>query len=402
MTNYRGCRVPHTIASAIALCWATTGTAQEAEPPQQTQFEPEEIIVTAQKREEALSDVPISIAVFDDRSIERNNIKELDDFAILTPGLAINQSGAPADVAVTIRGIGALGGDQNTFGYYVDGFEVSAADAGNVANNLTDVQRIEVLRGPQGTTFGRNVVAGAISVTSVPPNYEFGGSAAAEVFSYGGRELRGVVNVPLADGKAAARVSGFYRGNDGYIRNVGPSGGRSGFDQFGFRGALRLQPSDRLTIDAAVSYEDYRQGIANSIPDGIVIGQFITLREIIDAGLGRVPRGTLPAGPNQYFPDQNNRVALDADELYRRNTFLATLRADYDFGPISLVSVSGYTRNPSSTYYWTAPEAATASPAPNCASNRTGTTALTGLQAAIRPASRPMAHSRTAQARRWS
>jgi iron complex outermembrane receptor protein len=338
-------KIKTSVALPAALMSISTAIVNVAHAQEQS-AEPvilAEIVVTAQKREETLRDVPISIAVFTSDDIEKHDIQRLQDFALLTPSVGIDQGSRGDTGTVTIRGIGALGGSQDIYGYYVDGFEISGLAGGSMlSGSLNDAARIEVLRGPQGTTFGRNVVAGAISVTTLAPEYEYSGSVASEVSNHGGRELRGAFNMPIVDGKAAARLSAFHRHSDGDIENVGPSGGSNDFDRWGVRGALRLEPTDQLTVDAAFSYESYEQGLDNTVADGIVIGQIITLKQIIDAGLGLVPAGSLPAGSARYFPSQNDQVAQDAVEYYNNDTMLGTLRAQLDLGAFSLVSVSGY------------------------------------------------------------
>lgn len=329
---------------ATILATATLSVPALAQQSPEVAAEPGAIVVTAQKREELLSDVPISIAVFDKDALTTHNIRAIRDFAVLTPGLAINEGTNPAATGITIRGIGALGGIQNTFGYYIDGFEVSGIDPGTVSADMTDIAQVEVLRGPQGTMFGRNVVAGAVSLTSIAPNYTWSGNASAEMSSYGGREIRGAVNVPIVDGLAAMRLSGFYTHSDGYLRNLGSGTASNDFDRWGVRGALRLEPSDKLTIDAAVAYENYDQGLENTVSDGIVIGQIATLSGIINAGFGLVPAGSVPAGAGRYYPKQNREVSVSENEYFKRENILATLKWSYDLGGASIVSVSGYTR----------------------------------------------------------
>lgn len=301
-----------------------------------------EIVVTAQKREEALSDVPISMSAFTADDLVKHDIQRLQDFVVLTPSVAFDQNANGEVGAITIRGIGALGGEQNTFGYYIDGFEVGAAGSKLLNSGLADAERIEVLRGPQGTTFGRNVVAGGISVTMPVPEYEYTGSIDTEVSNYSGRELRGALNMPIVDGKAAARISSFYRHSDGNIDNHGPAGGSNDFDRWGVRGALLLEPTDQLTVNAALSYESFEQGLGNDVQDGILIGQIATLRQIIDSGFAPMPPGTLPAGTGRYYPQQRDAVMYDVAEQYDTESVLGTLRAEYDFGAVSLISVSGY------------------------------------------------------------
>ncbi|WP_293861124.1 TonB-dependent receptor [Steroidobacter sp.] len=308
----------------------------------------EEIIVTAQKREESLEKVPTSITVFTRAQIDKSAIVKLEDYANFTPGLNAELGGDERSYNVTIRGIGRLGGQASNFGLYLDEFELTGASSGNVSADLADVERIEVLRGPQGTAFGRNVIAGAINITSIAPSHDgVFGSAEAEGGSHGSRAIRGAVNVPLIDDIAAVRLSASYRGMDGYLKNVGPTGQSNDYERTGFRAALRLTPVADLTIDGAVSLQKYEQGFPNTVTDGHLIGEMALFQQLIDAGLGALPPGSLPAGYPRYYPDQNKYISSDTRSFLNSETTLATLRAQYDFDSFSLVSVSGYVHSSS-------------------------------------------------------
>lgn len=304
----------------------------------------EEIIVTAQKREEPLQKVPVSITAIPREEILRSAIVTMDDYADLTPALNVEQLDSELDVNVTIRGIADLGGTQHTFGLYLDGFELTAGSEDAVAADLADVERIEVLRGPQGTTFGRNVIAGAISLTSIKPDPTgLAGSVEGEISSYDGRRVRGSMNLPLATDTAALRLTADYRANDGNIDNLGPAGDRNDFERSGARVALRLTPGDRFVADLAGAWQKFDQGRYNTVFDGDLIGTIVSLQELIDAGLGGLPPGSLPAGPPP-FPAQNDQVATNTRSFLDATGHLATARLQYDFDRMSLVSISGYAK----------------------------------------------------------
>lgn len=329
--------------SATALLLSTTVLAQTP-PTSSGVMQLEEIVVTAQKREESLVEVPISITAFTRDEIQKSGIKGVADIADLTPSLVFNEY---LDIFsnVTIRGVGALGGSQNTFAMYVDGFEVTGGSSINLASGLTDMERVEVLRGPQGTTFGRNVTAGAINMTTVAPGHEFSGLAELEVANYGGLEGRAAVNIPLYEDVAAVRVSAFGRHSDGYVRNTGSAGDRSDSDKYGFRAALRVEPNERFTWDTSLAYQKLDQGRSNFVTDGVVIGALLDVQAIIDAGLGLVPPGSIPSGATPYFPGQNTKIETNTPASLTWDSLMATNRLQYDLDSFSLISVSGYIRN---------------------------------------------------------
>ncbi len=179
----------------------------------------EEILVTAQKRSESLSEVPIAISVFGADSIDQTGVQELRDLTEYIPNVTITQ-GTDFGAKINIRGVGANSrniGFDSRVGVYLDGVYLGQGPALN--QDLVDLDHIEVLRGPQGTLFGKNTVAGAISMISTKPSQEFEGSATANVFNFDGLELKAMVNIPLGD-KVAARFSYSDRTRDGYVKNV--------------------------------------------------------------------------------------------------------------------------------------------------------------------------------------
>jgi iron complex outermembrane receptor protein len=200
-----------------------------------------------------------------------------------------------------------------------------------------------VLRGPQGTAFGRNVIAGAINMTSVAPSHEgIFGTLELEGANHGGRAVRGAVNVPVVDGRLAMRLSGSHRETKGYLRNIGPTGQSNDYEHNGVRASFRYTPSERMRVDAAVAMQEFDQGRPNTVTDGHIIGIFSYYQGMMDAGRGALPPGTLPAGCATHYPRQNDCVSTDTLDSTKSETMLTTLRAQYDFDAFSVVSVSGH------------------------------------------------------------
>ncbi len=204
------------VSSALlgSAFFSTAAFAQEGED-----LAIEEILVTAQKRSESLSEVPISISVFSADSIEQTGVQELRDLTEYIPNVTITQ-GTDFGAQINIRGVGANSrniGFDSRVGVYLDGVYLGQGPALN--QDLVDLDHIEVLRGPQGTLFGKNTVAGAISMISTKPGREFEGSVTANAFNFDGLELKGVFNIPLGD-IVSARISYSDRRRDGFIKNV--------------------------------------------------------------------------------------------------------------------------------------------------------------------------------------
>lgn len=203
------------ISCAISMSlFSTMAIAQESDD-----LVIEEILVTAQKRSESLSEVPIAISVFNSESIDQTGVQELRDLTEYIPNVTISQ-GTDFGAQINIRGVGANSrniGFDSRVGVYLDGVYLGQGPALN--QDLVDLEQIEVLRGPQGTLFGKNTVAGAINMISTKPSQEFEGNVTANVFNYDGIELKAMVNIPLGD-MTAFRLSYSDRQRDGYIKNV--------------------------------------------------------------------------------------------------------------------------------------------------------------------------------------
>ena len=209
------------------------------------------IVVTAQKREQALQDVPISIAALGTEQLENQQINDLLDIVGDVPNVFINNfNGRPGVVRLFIRGLGqndvSLTQDPSV-ALYTDGVYVGTSVG--AAFELTDLERIEILRGPQGTLYGRNSTGGAINLISAKPKLEeFGYKVSGSVGNFDYRNLTGHVNIPLGE-TAALKFSGLRTKRDGWIENTGVGEDFSTQDRQGFRGALRWQPNSRLTAD---------------------------------------------------------------------------------------------------------------------------------------------------------
>lgn len=179
----------------------------------------EEILVTAQKRSESLQEVPIAISVFGANAIDNSGVQELRDLSEYIPNVNITQ-GTDFAARIQIRGVGANSrniGFDSRVGVYLDGVYLGQGPALN--QDLVDLVQIEVLRGPQGTLFGKNTVAGAINMISTKPQPEFSADVTVKYGNYDFLELKGVVNIPMSD-IFSARISVSDRSRDGYIKNV--------------------------------------------------------------------------------------------------------------------------------------------------------------------------------------
>lgn len=221
----------------------------------------EEIVVTARKLEESLQEAPVAVSVASGDFLERMGSQDLTAVGQFAPNV-IFESGQPTSgiraPTIYIRGMGQddfIIVEDGAIGVYLDGVFVGRT-IGSVFD-LVDVERVEVLRGPQGTLFGKNTIGGAINLVSKRPDPDaLTGKVDAGLGEDGYQKLQGVINVPLGD-RAAARFSGFYREQDGYVDALQYSSFDLGQEEiWGLRGALSVTPTDTVSIDFAIDYSE--------------------------------------------------------------------------------------------------------------------------------------------------
>ncbi|MEM1111490.1 MAG: TonB-dependent receptor [Pseudomonadota bacterium] len=219
----------------------------------------EEVVVTAQKREQNLQDVPVSVAAFSGEFLQESQIRDIFDLQTSTPGLVVDQNQNATTSNFAVRGIGTGGtnfGFESAVGLYVDG--VFRSQQSSMISQLVDIQSVDVLRGPQGTLFGRNTLSGAIQFTTVRPDHEGTGFAEAAVGNYGLVTLSGAKSFSAIDDVLAFRATGFYTERDGYVDNVATGDDDEIFDRDRWGGRLQAlwTPTDTLSVLAIADYSE--------------------------------------------------------------------------------------------------------------------------------------------------
>ena len=229
----------------------TQADAQTAQPTDTDNAAPGDIIVTAQKRSERLQDVPLAVTVVGGDLLSQQGRTSIEGAQYLVPALNFAKSGTTLNQSIFLRGVGtatfSIAGEPSV-STVVDGVVFSRA--GEAFSDLVDIDRMEVLRGPQGTLFGKNASAGVINITSKQPTRDFGGYLEAGFFTRAEYRGRAVLNIPLGE-DVRTRFTGFYTNYDGNITNRA-YGGRhvNGFEHYGGRAQLvaDLGPSVTLTL----------------------------------------------------------------------------------------------------------------------------------------------------------
>ena len=221
----------------------------------------DEIIVTARKQAENQQDVPIAITTITSSDFESRNITDISRLDEIAPNITIDStaplSGSSNATSIFIRGVGQtdfVPTSDPGVGVYLDGVYIARSTGGLL--DLKDVDQVEILRGPQGTLFGRNTIGGALNVTTIKPSTDgFFGEAQVTTGSFDRLDFEGAVNVPLGE-TLAARFSGKRTKSDGYGERILTGESLGGEDRYTVRGSVRWQPTDRLTVDIAGDYSE--------------------------------------------------------------------------------------------------------------------------------------------------
>ncbi|WP_373474209.1 TonB-dependent receptor [Sphingorhabdus lacus] len=248
----------HYLPISISLLLVSTAFpafAQTADDEEQA-FEGE-IIVTAQKREERLIDVPVTLSAVSGARLKELGVSDLDELANYIPGLNIQEQSAN-NPGVVIRGITSDSGSAQQAArvtLYYNGVDISRSRGSY--QDIYDIERIEVIKGPQATLFGTASAVGAISIISARPEAGFSGSVTGGIGNFNQRQLGGHLNI--GSDEIAARVAFAFKKRDGYVNNLAPGQeDLNGQNQLGVRGSLRFKPSDELTADLILTYDRQR------------------------------------------------------------------------------------------------------------------------------------------------
>ena len=325
-------------AAALACVPAVPALAQDAPAPAPANAG-DDIVVTAQRRQENLRDVPISISAFSAEALAKSNVKEAKDYLAFAPNVSFTEDGETGNrsINISIRGVSNLdlgeASTQQSIGYYLDELSVGSTANGTYNPPMLDIERVEVLRGPQGTYFGRNASGGALNITTKKPGPDFYAEAGAEYSRFDTYQVHGIVNLPLSQGLYFRGLASWDR-SDGMIRNINPSGTRdSGYEYLHFRGALRAQPTDTVTIDLSAAYTDEDEGFDATVPSGVLD---LDTKSIFGNSFKPIRDGV------GVYPDNQRFVNHNAPE-YNRNKFLILNGGvTVDFGGFALRSITGY------------------------------------------------------------
>ncbi|MFM6831882.1 MAG: TonB-dependent receptor plug domain-containing protein, partial [Novosphingobium sp.] len=212
-----------------------------------------DIIVTARRTAENIQSTPVSVTAFGTESLRQAQVRDTQDLLFKTPGVFLAGSGGRENSNFSIRGQSkALAGNSapGVISYFAD---VPAPTLGSSIPTY-DLASVQVLKGPQGTLFGRNTTGGAILYYPTAPNYELGGYVQASYGSYDAKIAEAAINLPLVDQKVALRISGQYQKRDGWTKNIGVGNDADDLNSRAIRGSLLLEPVEGLKNTTIVDY----------------------------------------------------------------------------------------------------------------------------------------------------
>ena len=349
---------------------AQDAAASEPQAEEQQTGGLEEITVTARKRAENLQETPVAITAMTGGMLEERQVTNVAEVAKFAPNVNIspvaNISGSSASITAFIRGVGQT--DFNItvdpgVGVYVDG--VYVARSVGALLDMADVSSVQVLRGPQGTLFGKNTIGGAILVNSVEPQNDFDMKLEAATGRFNRADFKGIINVPLSD-TLAMRAVASYETRDGYQKRLFDGGRQGNKDSFGGRIAFKWEPTDKLTVNLSGDINIRREEMAASTL--VNLFESPNLLQVVDLN-GRTvvfPSSTyawnkLQGGAGfcgadgQLAPVNDPRCATtqwitgDIDSTWSGaknqsdfDLWGTNLTLDYDFGDINLKSISSY------------------------------------------------------------
>jgi iron complex outermembrane recepter protein len=293
-----------------------------------------DIVVTAQKREERLQDVPVAVSVISGATLENRGSLNLENAQYLVPSLNFRKSGVAINQSLFLRGVGtstfSIAGEPSV-STVVDGVVFSRA--GEAFSDLVDIERIEVLRGPQGTLFGKNASAGVVNIVTKRPADEFGVTLDASWFEGNEWRARASVDAPMGD-NVRSRFTGFYSKYDGNIYNEAVDRDVNGYERYGFRGVIEAQPSDMVTLTLI---GDWRKASDDCCAEVVAAPPLTATGAVNTASLAFIQ----PAIPELQGKD-TRRINQNTVNRNEETSWGVSLQADVELGGQLITSITAY------------------------------------------------------------
>lgn len=353
-TSPQQAAVPAQSTAAAAVDGQTPG-ATDADTTRATTTESganlSDIIITATRRAERLSNVPIAVSAVSQESLQNSGATDIRQMTQLAPSLLISSTGSEANASARVRGVGTVGdnpGLESSVAVFIDG--VYRSRTGSGLNDLGEVDRIEVLRGPQGTLSGRNASAGTINILTKAPSYTFGGYGEASYGNYNAVRAAGALTGPIIKDVLAFRIDGVYNRRDGFYNDVTNKTDYNNRNRFFIRGQLLFEPTSDVSVRLIGDYTWRNEKCCGAV--------YVDTREKIDPTPG-VP-GDFAINPNGnrivqvmqsmggIFPSAGNpynrQITNSPGRAYGNVTkdYGGSAQIDWNLGGASLTSITAY------------------------------------------------------------
>ncbi len=313
------------IIAAPVFAQDTATTPQTSE--EEDEFDDDAIIVTASKRETTLQETPIAVSVTSAAQIEEAQVRDLLDLQTLVPSLRVGQLQTSANTNFIIRGFGNganNAGIEPSVGIFIDGVYRSRSAA--AISDLPNLQRVEVLRGPQSTLFGKNASAGIISIVTRKPQFQFGGSAELSYGNFNAIIAKANITGPISE-TIAFSLSGNFNKRDGYVQDLALNSDSNERNRWGARGQLLFEPSNDLSFRFIADYDKIDENCCSVV-------------NLVDGPTGNAVRflgGQI---------DSNNpfsRISfLNFESTNEIENYGVSLQTDYSVGAIDITAIGAY------------------------------------------------------------
>ena len=331
-----------TAAATFVPLTPALAQAADSPPDAATSDAPNDIIVTARKTKETLQDTPIAVSVVTGEFLERTGFVQVSEIVRFVPGISLSPLNTTRASGSKIRGLSTFSfsdGFESSVSTVVDGVVLGREAQG--FSDFLDIKSIEVIKGPQGTLFGKNASAGVINIQTNDPAFSFGGSGDATYGSFNETKLRGTITGPLVDDKLAFRLTGTYNHRDGVLDNaIAGQKDLNDRNSYALRGKLLFQASPDLKFVLSADLGHSRNRCCMSTyrfagaPSGALA--FATNPGVLQLRTALAALGIVP-GP------ANRKVGvLDSRILERQNSGGVALNIDYNFGDSSLSSITSW------------------------------------------------------------
>lgn len=339
-------------AACIALAVPGLVYAQE-EPQAEAAAEDDEIVVTAQGRTQLLSDVPVAISAVNAETLQNSGANDIRQLNQVAPSLLVSSTGSEANGSARIRGIGTVGdnpGLESSVPVFIDGVYRSRSGIG--LNELGEIDRVEVQRGPQGTLGGRNSSAGLISIYSKKPSFTFGGSGELTYGNYDFMRAASSITGPIGE-SVAFRVDGVYVKRDGFYTDDQNGRDVNNRDRYFLRGQLLFEPTDDLSIRLIADYTKRSEECCAATYVDQTVNQFIgNLNNPSTVGVAATPTSNniinvlrdLGQGLGAFNQGFGRNISISPNRVFTGDTkdYGFSGQIDYDFGGATLTSITAY------------------------------------------------------------